>query len=94
MASIYDPIKIGTMELPNRFVSAPTVRNNADERGFHDRVLLFSHAFPTGPAELGTRPNWVLPAIRSRPRDLLFAAQDLLVHKKAYRIQKATSRGG
>ncbi len=34
MASIYDPIKIGTMELPNRFVHAPTVRNNADEHGY------------------------------------------------------------
>jgi len=34
MASIYDPIKIGTMEVPNRFVHAPTVRNNADEHGY------------------------------------------------------------
>ena len=34
MATIYDPIKIGTMELPNRFVHAPTVRNNADENGY------------------------------------------------------------
>jgi 2,4-dienoyl-CoA reductase-like NADH-dependent reductase (Old Yellow Enzyme family)/thioredoxin reductase len=34
MPTIYDPIKIGKMELPNRFVSAPTVRNNADEHGY------------------------------------------------------------
>jgi len=34
MPTIYDPIKIGTMELPNRFVQAPTVRNNADENGY------------------------------------------------------------
>jgi 2,4-dienoyl-CoA reductase-like NADH-dependent reductase (Old Yellow Enzyme family)/thioredoxin reductase len=34
MATIYDPIKIGTMELPNRFVHAPTVRCNADAHGY------------------------------------------------------------
>lgn len=40
MASIYDPIKIGTMELPNRFVSAPTVRNNALVSGYlPDRAI-------------------------------------------------------
>jgi len=34
MATIYDPIKIGTMELPNRLVTAPTVRCNADAHGY------------------------------------------------------------
>ena len=34
MPTIYDPIKIGTMELPNRLVHAPTVRNNATEHGY------------------------------------------------------------
>ena len=34
MPSVYDPIKIGTLELPNRFVNAPTVRNNADGNGY------------------------------------------------------------
>jgi 2,4-dienoyl-CoA reductase-like NADH-dependent reductase (Old Yellow Enzyme family)/thioredoxin reductase len=34
MPTIYDPIKIGKLELPNRFVLAPTVRNNANEHGY------------------------------------------------------------
>jgi len=34
MPTIYDPIKIGTMELPNRMVHAPTVRNNATEHSY------------------------------------------------------------
>lgn len=40
MPTIYDPIKIGTMELPNRIVLAPTVKNHADEDGYiNDRVI-------------------------------------------------------
>jgi len=33
MTTLYDPVKIGTLELPNRMVAAPTVRNNANEAG-------------------------------------------------------------
>jgi len=40
MPTVYDPIKIGTMELPNRLVNAPTVRNNATEHGYlTDRTI-------------------------------------------------------
>ena len=43
MPTIYDPIKIGKMELPNRFVSAPTVRNNADEKGYLTERAIYDY---------------------------------------------------
>lgn len=40
MPTIYDPIKIGKLKLPNRIVMAPTVKNHADEEGYiNDRVI-------------------------------------------------------
>ncbi len=40
MPTIYDPIKIGTVELPNRMALAPTVKNHANENGYlNDRVI-------------------------------------------------------
>jgi 2,4-dienoyl-CoA reductase-like NADH-dependent reductase (Old Yellow Enzyme family)/pyruvate/2-oxoglutarate dehydrogenase complex dihydrolipoamide dehydrogenase (E3) component len=40
MPSLHDPIKIGTLELPNRMFLAPTVKNHADEDGYiNDRVI-------------------------------------------------------
>ena len=40
MPTVYDPIKVGTMLLKNRFVVAPTVKNHALEDGFlNQRVL-------------------------------------------------------
>ncbi len=40
MASVWDPIKIGTMELKNRFAVAPTVKNMASEDGYVTAHLL------------------------------------------------------
>ena len=33
MPTVYDPIKVGTMWLKNRFAEAPTVKNFAEEYG-------------------------------------------------------------
>ncbi len=33
MPTVYDPIKVGTMWLKNRFAEAPTVKNFAEEDG-------------------------------------------------------------
>jgi 2,4-dienoyl-CoA reductase-like NADH-dependent reductase (Old Yellow Enzyme family)/thioredoxin reductase len=53
MPSIYDPIKIGKLELPNRFVSAPTVRNNADEHGYLTERAIYDYI-------VGARGGWGL----------------------------------
>src|SRR5512136_2900647 len=34
MATVYDPINIGTLKLRNRFAVAPTVKNFSTERGY------------------------------------------------------------
>ena len=40
MATIHDPINIGKLQLPNRLVMAPTVKNHASEHGYiNDRVI-------------------------------------------------------
>ena len=40
MPSVHDPIKIGSLELPNRLILAPTVKNHATEGGYvNDRVI-------------------------------------------------------
>jgi 2,4-dienoyl-CoA reductase-like NADH-dependent reductase (Old Yellow Enzyme family)/thioredoxin reductase len=40
MPSVHDPIKIGALELPNRLILAPTVKNHASEDGYiTDRVI-------------------------------------------------------
>ena len=40
MPTILDPIKIGRLELPNRMVLAPTVKNHASEFGYvNDRTI-------------------------------------------------------
>jgi len=40
MPKVSDPIKIGTLELPNRLILAPTVKNHAGEDGYlNDRVI-------------------------------------------------------
>jgi 2-enoate reductase len=53
MPSIYDPIKIGKLELPNRFVTAPTVRNNADEHGYLTERAVYDYI-------VGARGGWGL----------------------------------
>jgi 2,4-dienoyl-CoA reductase-like NADH-dependent reductase (Old Yellow Enzyme family)/thioredoxin reductase len=50
MPTVYDPIKVGTMWLKNRFVVAPTVKNHALESGFlNQRVLDNYEAEADGP---------------------------------------------
>jgi len=50
MPTVYDPIKVGTMWLKNRFVVAPTVKNHALESGFlNQRVLDNYEAESDGP---------------------------------------------
>jgi 2,4-dienoyl-CoA reductase-like NADH-dependent reductase (Old Yellow Enzyme family)/pyruvate/2-oxoglutarate dehydrogenase complex dihydrolipoamide dehydrogenase (E3) component len=40
MPTVNDPIKIGNLELPNRLILAPTVKNHASEHGYmNDRVI-------------------------------------------------------
>ncbi len=40
MPSVHDPIKIGSLEIPNRLILAPTVKNHASEDGYiNDRVI-------------------------------------------------------
>ncbi|MEJ2717318.1 MAG: NAD(P)/FAD-dependent oxidoreductase [Deltaproteobacteria bacterium] len=40
MPTVHDPIKIGSLELPNRLIQAPTVKNHASEDGYiTDRVV-------------------------------------------------------
>jgi 2,4-dienoyl-CoA reductase-like NADH-dependent reductase (Old Yellow Enzyme family) len=40
MPSVHDPIKIGKLELPNRLIAAPTVKNIATEDGYiNDRAI-------------------------------------------------------
>ena len=39
MPTVYDPIKVGTMWLKNRFAEAPTVKNFAEEAAASIREL-------------------------------------------------------
>lgn len=63
MATLYDPIKIGTLEMPNRMAAAPTAMLNSTEDGYMtDRAIRsFQEEARGGWGLLQVTASWVHP---------------------------------
>lgn len=61
MTNLFSPVKLGSLELPNRIVMAPMARTRADENGVMGNINAEYYAQRSGAGLIVSEASWVSP---------------------------------